>query len=61
MWFKNLQIYRITDWKITSTQLEEALSPRTRAIMVAHTLGNPFDLRAVKAFADKSSSVSLVR
>jgi CDP-6-deoxy-D-xylo-4-hexulose-3-dehydrase len=31
--------------------LEEALSPRTRAIIVAHTLGNPFDLDAVAAFA----------
>jgi CDP-4-dehydro-6-deoxyglucose reductase, E1 len=35
------------------TQLEAALSPRTRAIMIAHTLGNPFDLGAVSAFAKK--------
>jgi CDP-6-deoxy-D-xylo-4-hexulose-3-dehydrase len=35
------------------TQLEAALSPRTRAIMLAHTLGNPFDLDAVSAFAKK--------
>ena len=35
----------------TSTQLEAALSPRTRAIVLAHTLGNPFDLDAVTAFA----------
>jgi len=33
--------------------LEEALSTRTKAIIFAHTLGNPFDLGAVKAFADK--------
>jgi CDP-6-deoxy-D-xylo-4-hexulose-3-dehydrase len=33
--------------------LEEALSPRTRAVMFAHTLGNPFDLAAVRAFCDK--------
>ena len=33
--------------------LEEALSPRTRAIMLAHTLGNPFDLDAIMAFAKK--------
>jgi CDP-6-deoxy-D-xylo-4-hexulose-3-dehydrase len=33
------------------TQLEAALSPSTRAIMLAHTLGNPFDLDAVTAFA----------
>jgi CDP-6-deoxy-D-xylo-4-hexulose-3-dehydrase len=31
-------------------QLEEALSPRTRAVMMAHTLGNPFDLDAVQEF-----------
>jgi CDP-6-deoxy-D-xylo-4-hexulose-3-dehydrase len=35
------------------TQLEAALSPRTRAIFFAHTLGNPFDLDAVTAFARK--------
>jgi CDP-4-dehydro-6-deoxyglucose reductase, E1 len=35
------------------TQLEEALSDRTRAIMIAHTLGNPFNLEAVTAFAKR--------
>jgi CDP-6-deoxy-D-xylo-4-hexulose-3-dehydrase len=34
-------------------QLEEALGPRTRAVMIAHTLGNPFDLGAVRAFCTK--------
>jgi CDP-6-deoxy-D-xylo-4-hexulose-3-dehydrase len=33
--------------------LEQAISPRTRAIMLAHTLGNPFDLDAVVALARK--------
>ena len=33
--------------------LEAAVGPRTRAIMLAHTLGNPFDLDAVKALAEK--------
>jgi CDP-6-deoxy-D-xylo-4-hexulose-3-dehydrase len=33
--------------------LEEAVSPKTRAVMFAHTLGNPFDLDLVKSFADK--------
>ena len=33
--------------------LEGALSERTRAVMVAHTLGNPFDLARVKAFCDE--------
>ena len=34
-------------------QLEEALSPRTKALIFAHTLGNPFDLETVSAFARK--------
>jgi CDP-6-deoxy-D-xylo-4-hexulose-3-dehydrase len=29
-------------------QIREAISPKTRAIMMAHTLGNPFDVAAVK-------------
>ena len=32
------------------SMLEEALSPRTKAVMMAHTLGNPFDIAAVSAF-----------
>jgi CDP-6-deoxy-D-xylo-4-hexulose-3-dehydrase len=32
------------------SQLEEAFSPRTRAVMLAHTLGNPFDVDAVLSF-----------
>ncbi len=38
---------------IDVTQLEEAYSPKTKAVMLAHTLGNPFDIVAVKAFCDK--------
>lgn len=38
---------------IDCTLLEEALSPRTKAVMLAHTLGNPFDLENVKKFCDK--------
>ncbi len=30
-------------------QIREAISPKTRAIMMAHTLGNPFDVAAIKA------------
>jgi CDP-4-dehydro-6-deoxyglucose reductase, E1 len=41
----------IPTYNIDVTMLEAALSDRTRAIMVAHTLGNPFDLDAVRAFA----------
>jgi len=33
--------------------IENAISDKTKAIMLAHTLGNPFDLDAVKAIADK--------
>jgi CDP-6-deoxy-D-xylo-4-hexulose-3-dehydrase len=33
--------------------IEEAVGPRTRAIILAHTLGNPFDLDRVQAIADK--------
>lgn len=35
------------------TQLELALSSKTKAVMIAHSLGNPFNLRAVKEFCDK--------
>jgi len=38
---------------IDVTQLEKALSPKTKAIMIAHTLGNPFDIKTVKEFCDK--------
>lgn len=40
-------------YNVDAAALEGALSPRTRAVMLAHTLGNPFDLRAVKAFAER--------
>ena len=38
---------------IDVTKLEAAVSPRTKAVMLAHTLGNPFDVRTVKAFCEK--------
>jgi CDP-4-dehydro-6-deoxyglucose reductase, E1 len=40
-------------YNIDCTQLEKALSGKTKAVMVAHTLGNPFDLESVKTFCDK--------
>ena len=43
----------VPQYNIDVTQLEEALSNRTKAVMIAHTLGNPFDLKAVKSFCDK--------
>lgn len=42
----------IPQYNIDSSQLEGALSDKTRAVMVAHTLGNPFDIVAVKEFCD---------
>jgi CDP-6-deoxy-D-xylo-4-hexulose-3-dehydrase len=38
-------------YNVDASRLEAALSARTRAVMIAHTLGNPFDLEAVSAFA----------
>ena len=43
----------VPTYNIDVSALEAALGPRTRAIMLAHTLGNPFDLRAVTSFARK--------
>lgn len=42
----------IPQYNIDVNMLEAALSDKTKAVMVAHTLGNPFDLSAVKAFCD---------
>ena len=43
----------IPQYNIDVTMLEAARSERTKAVMLAHTLGNPFDLKAVKAFCDR--------
>lgn len=43
----------VPEYNIDVTKLEEALSPKTKAVMVAHSLGNPFDLKAVKEFCDR--------
>lgn len=40
-------------YNIDANELEKALSPKTKAVMIAHTLGNPFNLKAVKEFCDK--------
>ena len=42
----------IPQYNIDTTQLEVALSSKTKAVMIAHTLGNPFDLKAVKEFCE---------
>lgn len=43
----------IPQYNIDITKLDEALTEKTKAVMIAHTLGNPFDLKAVKEFCDK--------
>ena len=43
----------IPQYNLDVTMLEAGLSQRTKAVMVAHTLGNPFDLKAVKDFCTK--------
>lgn len=45
----------VPQYNIDVTQLEKALSPKTKAVMIAHTLGNPFNLSAVKSFCDKNN------
>ena len=43
----------IPQYNIDIKQLEKALTPKTKAVMLAHTLGNPFDLKALKTFCQK--------
>lgn len=43
----------VPQYNIDTTLLENALSKRTKAVMLAHTLGNPFDLQAVKSFCGR--------
>lgn len=43
----------IPQYNINVQMLEKAYSPKTKAVFIAHTLGNPFDLAAVKKFCDK--------
>ena len=43
----------IPEYNIDVTMLEKAVSEKTKAVMIAHTLGNPFNLKAVKDFCKK--------
>ena len=43
----------IPQYNIDTDRLEEAFSLKTKAVMIAHTLGNPFDLKKVKEFCDR--------
>ena len=44
---------KIPQYNIDTEMLEMAVSEKTKAVMLAHTLGNPFDLQRVKKFCDK--------
>lgn len=44
----------LPQYNVDVNQLDTALSPRTKAVLLAHTLGNPFDLSAVRAFCERN-------
>lgn len=43
----------IPQYNMDASMLEAAVSDKTKAVMIAHTLGNPWDLGAIKAFCNK--------
>lgn len=45
----------IPQYNMDVSKLEKALSNKTKAVMIAHTLGNPFDIKSVKEFCDKNN------
>ena len=47
----------IPQYNMDASMLEDALSDKTKAIMIAHTLGNPWDLGAIKEFCDKHNAL----
>ena len=46
---------KIPTYNIDETLIEEAITNKTKAIMVAHTLGNPFNLQVVKSICEKNN------
>ena len=46
---------KLPEYNIDPELLEAALSDKTKAVMMAHTLGNPFDIKTVKEFCDKNN------
>ena len=46
---------KIPTYNIDETLIEEAITPKTKAIMIAHTLGNPFNLKVVKSICEKNN------
>lgn len=45
----------VPQYNIDVTKLDEALSEKTKAVMIAHTLGNPFDIKTIKEFCEKNN------
>lgn len=45
----------IPQYNVDTSRLEEARSEKTKAVFLAHTLGNPFDIAAVKSFCEKNN------
>ena len=45
----------LPEYNIDCAMLEQTLSDRTKAVMIAHTLGNPFDLQTVRDFCDRNN------
>lgn len=43
----------IPQYNIDISKLESAISPKTKAVMIAHTLGNPFNLKEIRMFCEK--------
>lgn len=43
----------IPSYNLDVRQLDDALSPRTKAVMIAHTMGNPFDVTTIKRFCER--------
>ena len=46
---------KIPTYNIDENAIEEAITSKTKAIMIAHTLGNPFNLKAVKSICEKKN------
>ena len=44
---------KLPEYNIDETKIEEAISPKTKAIMLAHTLGNPYNLKKIKELCEK--------
>lgn len=45
----------LTDFSINADLLEQAMSPKVKAIILAHTLGNPYDVERIAAFAKENN------